>query len=82
MILLNSILQHARSHVYVGTSSIKLICGSVMLSHNYVNLSPVIFSSFLKVCLLRRVEFKQLDKLRDVLLNVPYVGLTATATGK
>ncbi|XP_047938847.1 ATP-dependent DNA helicase RecQ-like isoform X1 [Salvia hispanica] len=29
-----------------------------------------------------RVEFKQLDKLRDVLLNVPFVGLTATATGK
>ncbi|KAI3450175.1 hypothetical protein Pfo_006840 [Paulownia fortunei] len=29
-----------------------------------------------------RVEYKQLDKLRDVLLNVPFVGLTATATEK
>ncbi|XP_073040395.1 uncharacterized protein [Primulina eburnea] len=29
-----------------------------------------------------RVEYKQLDVLRDVLLNVPVVGLTATATGK
>ncbi|KAK1353139.1 hypothetical protein POM88_052977 [Heracleum sosnowskyi] len=27
-----------------------------------------------------RVEYKQLDKLRDVLINVPFVGLTATAT--
>ncbi|KAL7113757.1 hypothetical protein ACP275_04G079200 [Erythranthe tilingii] len=29
-----------------------------------------------------RVEYKQLDKLRDVLLSVPFVGLTATATEK
>lgn len=29
-----------------------------------------------------RVEYKQLDKLRSVLLDVPYVGLTATATEK
>ncbi|WOG86011.1 hypothetical protein DCAR_0105205 [Daucus carota subsp. sativus] len=29
-----------------------------------------------------RVEYKQLDKLRDVLINVPFVGLTATATEK
>ncbi|KAH6765361.1 hypothetical protein C2S52_000187 [Perilla frutescens var. hirtella] len=29
-----------------------------------------------------RVEYKQLDKLRDVLSNVPFVGLTATATEK
>ncbi|CAN4128357.1 unnamed protein product [Withania somnifera] len=29
-----------------------------------------------------RVEYKQLDKLRNVLLNVPFVGLTATATEK
>lgn len=29
-----------------------------------------------------RVEYKQLYKLRDVLLNVPFVGLTATATEK
>ncbi|CAA0806578.1 Mediator of RNA polymerase II transcription subunit 34, partial [Striga hermonthica] len=29
-----------------------------------------------------RVEYKQLDKLRDVLLDVPFVGLTATATEK
>ncbi|XP_055812885.1 uncharacterized protein LOC129882552 isoform X2 [Solanum dulcamara] len=29
-----------------------------------------------------RVEYKRLDKLRDVLLNVPFVGLTATATEK
>ncbi|PIN07968.1 DNA helicase [Handroanthus impetiginosus] len=29
-----------------------------------------------------RVEYKQLDKLRDVLPNVPFVGLTATATEK
>ncbi|XP_059626343.1 uncharacterized protein LOC132269235 [Cornus florida] len=29
-----------------------------------------------------RVEYKQLDKLRDILLNVPFVGLTATATEK
>lgn len=29
-----------------------------------------------------RVEYKQLNKLRDILLNVPYVGLTATATSK
>ncbi|CAJ2640559.1 unnamed protein product [Trifolium pratense] len=29
-----------------------------------------------------RVEYKQLDKLRGVLLDVPYVGLTATATEK
>lgn len=27
-----------------------------------------------------RVEYKQLDKLRNVLVNVPFVGLTATAT--
>ncbi|XP_073145971.1 uncharacterized protein [Henckelia pumila] len=36
-----------------------------------------------KACgLTNRVEYKQLDVLRDVLLNVPVVGLTATATGK
>ncbi|KAL8531340.1 hypothetical protein ACS0TY_008097 [Phlomoides rotata] len=29
-----------------------------------------------------RVEYKQLDKLRDVLINVPFVALTATATEK
>ncbi|KAG8371609.1 hypothetical protein BUALT_Bualt13G0106100 [Buddleja alternifolia] len=29
-----------------------------------------------------RVEYKQLDKLRNVLPNVPFVGLTATATEK
>ncbi|XP_060216949.1 uncharacterized protein LOC132644378 isoform X1 [Lycium barbarum] len=29
-----------------------------------------------------RVEYKQLNKLRNVLLNVPFVGLTATATEK
>ncbi|KAF9670983.1 hypothetical protein SADUNF_Sadunf13G0125900 [Salix dunnii] len=29
-----------------------------------------------------RVEYKQLDKLRDVLFDVPFVGLTATATEK
>ncbi|WJX37048.1 DNA helicase [Trifolium repens] len=29
-----------------------------------------------------RVEYKQLDKLRGVLVDVPYVGLTATATEK
>ena len=29
-----------------------------------------------------RVEYKQLDKLRDILLDVPFVGLTATATEK
>lgn len=29
-----------------------------------------------------RVEYKQLDVLRDVLLNVPVVGLTATATAR
>ncbi|KAL3828994.1 hypothetical protein ACJIZ3_017796 [Penstemon smallii] len=29
-----------------------------------------------------RVEYKQLDRLRDVLSNVPFVGLTATATEK
>ncbi|XP_061344896.1 uncharacterized protein LOC133290798 [Gastrolobium bilobum] len=29
-----------------------------------------------------RVEYKQLDKLRSVLLDVPFVGLTATATEK
>ncbi|GAU18592.1 hypothetical protein TSUD_124230 [Trifolium subterraneum] len=29
-----------------------------------------------------RVEYKQLDKLRGVLFDVPYVGLTATATEK
>ncbi|XP_057789662.1 uncharacterized protein LOC131006526 isoform X2 [Salvia miltiorrhiza] len=29
-----------------------------------------------------RMEYKQLDKLRDVLSNVPFVGLTATATEK
>ncbi|CAI8615658.1 unnamed protein product [Vicia faba] len=29
-----------------------------------------------------RVEYKQLDKLRGVLLDVPYAGLTATATEK
>ncbi|KAK7305580.1 hypothetical protein VNO77_43486 [Canavalia gladiata] len=29
-----------------------------------------------------RVEYKQLDKLRGVLLDVPFVGLTATATEK
>ncbi|PHT73210.1 hypothetical protein T459_23995 [Capsicum annuum] len=29
-----------------------------------------------------RVEYKQLDKLRNVLFNVPFVGLTATATEK
>ncbi|XP_074333763.1 uncharacterized protein LOC141671418 isoform X3 [Apium graveolens] len=29
-----------------------------------------------------RVEYKQLDKLRDLLINVPFVGLTATATEK
>ncbi|GAV80936.1 DEAD domain-containing protein/Helicase_C domain-containing protein/HRDC domain-containing protein/RQC domain-containing protein [Cephalotus follicularis] len=29
-----------------------------------------------------RVEYKQLDKLRGILLNVPFVGLTATATEK
>ncbi|KAL3517927.1 hypothetical protein ACH5RR_020516 [Cinchona calisaya] len=27
-----------------------------------------------------RVEYKKLDKLRDILLDVPFVGLTATAT--
>lgn len=29
-----------------------------------------------------RVEYKQLDRLRDILLDVPFVGLTATATAK
>lgn len=29
-----------------------------------------------------RVEYKQLDKLRGVLSDVPFVGLTATATEK
>lgn len=29
-----------------------------------------------------RVEYKQLDKLRGVLLEVPFVALTATATEK
>lgn len=29
-----------------------------------------------------RVEYKHLDKLREVLLDVPFVGLTATATEK
>ncbi|KAF2282779.1 hypothetical protein GH714_043281 [Hevea brasiliensis] len=29
-----------------------------------------------------RVEYKQLDKLRNILLDVPFVGLTATATEK
>ncbi|KAF3454768.1 hypothetical protein FNV43_RR05216 [Rhamnella rubrinervis] len=29
-----------------------------------------------------RVEYKQLDKLRDVLPDVPFIGLTATATEK
>nr|XP_027112941.1 uncharacterized protein LOC113731733 [Coffea arabica] len=29
-----------------------------------------------------RVEYKKLDKLRDMLLDVPFVGLTATATEK
>ncbi|XP_011080608.1 uncharacterized protein LOC105163818 [Sesamum indicum] len=29
-----------------------------------------------------RVEYKQLDKLRDVLSNIPFVALTATATEK
>lgn len=28
------------------------------------------------------MEYKQLDKLRDVLRDVPFVGLTATATEK
>ncbi|WMV19134.1 hypothetical protein MTR67_012519 [Solanum verrucosum] len=31
---------------------------------------------------LKRVEYKQLDKLRNVLLNVLFVGMTATATEK
>ncbi|KAL0435168.1 UNVERIFIED_CONTAM: Werner syndrome ATP-dependent helicase [Sesamum radiatum] len=36
-----------------------------------------------KACMLTaRVEYKQLDKLRDVLSNVPFVALTATATEK
>jgi hypothetical protein len=29
-----------------------------------------------------RVEYKQLDKLRNILLDVPFVALTATATEK
>ncbi|KAM7496327.1 hypothetical protein LguiA_020741 [Lonicera macranthoides] len=29
-----------------------------------------------------RMEYKQLDKLRDILVNVPFIGLTATATEK
>lgn len=29
-----------------------------------------------------RVEYKQLDKLHDTLMDVPFVGLTATATEK
>ncbi|KAL5558889.1 hypothetical protein UlMin_035100 [Ulmus minor] len=29
-----------------------------------------------------RVEYKQLDKLRSILLDVPFIGLTATATEK
>lgn len=29
-----------------------------------------------------RVEYKQLDRLRDFLPDVPFVGLTATATEK
>lgn len=29
-----------------------------------------------------RVEYKQLDKLRNILTDVPFVGLTATATQK
>lgn len=28
------------------------------------------------------MEYKHLDKLREVLLDVPFVGLTATATEK
>ncbi|KAL0419366.1 UNVERIFIED_CONTAM: Werner syndrome ATP-dependent helicase [Sesamum radiatum] len=36
-----------------------------------------------KACMLTaRVEYKQLDKLRDVLSNIPFVALTATATEK
>lgn len=34
------------------------------------------------VIFLCRKEYKQLDKLRGFLLNVPFIGLTATATQK
>ncbi|KAJ7964352.1 ATP-dependent DNA helicase [Quillaja saponaria] len=38
-----------------------------------------------KACLIPTsfwVEYKQLDKLRDILIDVPFIGLTATATEK
>lgn len=34
------------------------------------------------ICGLYRVEYKQLDKLRGILVGVPFIGLTATATEK
>ncbi|XP_063942296.1 uncharacterized protein LOC108228115 isoform X2 [Daucus carota subsp. sativus] len=47
-------------------------------------MKPIAFQSgvIISVCSFYRVEYKQLDKLRDVLINVPFVGLTATATEK
>lgn len=48
--------------------------------------SPFVFvlSLFNEVLsfLIIRVEYKQLDKLRDILPDVPFIGLTATATEK
>lgn len=40
------------------------------------------FEEFSSLFWFIRVEYKQLHKLRDVLLDVPFVGLTATATEK
>jgi ATP-dependent DNA helicase RecQ len=36
----------------------------------------------ISLCGLHRVEYKQLDKLRGILVGVPFIGLTATATEK
>lgn len=54
-----------------------------ILIYIYNFFSIIFLSVFLKKNnLLYRVEYKQLDKLRDILVNVPFIGLTATATEK
>lgn len=55
---------------------------SVLLSYfsSYVSLSLLFLMN--SPLWFIRVEYKQLDRLRDILLDVPFVGLTATATAK
>jgi hypothetical protein len=60
-------------------SNFKISFFLVFLSSLFLFLSPYLRNYHLWLI---RVEYKQLDKLRNILLDVPFVALTATATKK